>query len=1115
MLTPKEVFENPEQFLKDLQSQNLEGQYFERKEVRTDSQNQINSIKNEIIEVISGFANSNQDGGLLVLGIADDGEIVGLNHIEQEIFNGILQAKEERLRGHSTQGSEFHCQDAQGSDNKIYLLFTPWTSNAICETTHSFPKAWKRHGPQCLPLTDLDREQLQQDKGIIDFESRIIVPYNPDELDQGLTEVFSKYYLEFHDAQYTHSIENILYQAGAIIRHDERFYFTNSGYLCFAANPRRLIPNAYVRLMRFDVPVADWKDRGLPIQEKEFDGPPANLIRKIRTYIQDSAFFRKFSKRNPDGGFTDQEEYPLNAIDEAIVNAVIHRDYSINTYIECSAYRDAFVVVNPGKILQNVPQEFNLDTTSLESIRRNSKLVDWMRVMRDERGAAFVRSLGEGTKTMLTEMKQMGLPAPHYSTYEKTVLMLYNNLEEREAEHARASIVPKVSETGEYTNLFPIKKLGRSGNIRQANTRPEFKSKALSALRDTLEGQHWFIDRFSYSRLVAHQEGNFLPLPDDVRQVCQIYPAYMFQFRGYGGELYLCIDYKAELKNVRRLGSLLPYISRENLRGRYAIVKYGGQWEKGKIEEVDQASCRVYLFKTNESTNVNNSEIIPDLSKITIMTLLKKLAIHFDLDQKLKEYSLASQTGAAKLRSEKTLKIAEQLFNEAFPIKVGATILSMAKEPAYLLKPGIDNEKHALTVFHDFDEPAVEFYHGSNEQNILDGLSKYGSYQKNPKDIEIIPICVPELRSQMEALIQRLQTGKLKYKGSERAFGTKFTYQTVVTVPKVEDFLAECNRLIKQNPDWVGDEYLSRIFLIYLPEDMFPITDVNSPYYSIKQLMLRKGIPVQMVDTHTLRNPDWKDFNLALNIIAKCKIVPWVLPDELPDADFFIGLSYTQHPNREIHRLMGFANIFNSYGRWQFSTGNAEAFKYEDRHSHYTDLIKSALHRLSLTETPSIHFHYSAKFSELDREIILEAARSVRPNGKYSFVWINTSHSVRFYDSASQSDGSLSRGAYVIGTPSQLYLSTTGYNVYKKALGTPRMLQVNIRTSSEEKINHRIYAKQLIYLTKLNWASTQSLCGLPITIKYAKDIARLTSVFLERNEKFELHPVLEKTPWFI
>jgi len=49
-----------------------------------------------------------------------------------------------------------------------------------------------------------------------------------------------------------------------------------------------------------------------------------------------------------------------------------------------------------------------------------------------------------------------------------------------------------------------------------------------------------------------------------------------------------------------------------------------------------------------------------------------------------------------------------------------------------------------------------------------------------------------------------------------------------------------------------------------------------------------------MVDTPTLQDPDWKDLNLALNIIAKCGVVPWVLPDAIPDADFFVGLSYTQ-----------------------------------------------------------------------------------------------------------------------------------------------------------------------------------------------------------------------------
>jgi hypothetical protein len=59
-------------------------------------------------------------------------------------------------------------------------------------------------------------------------------------------------------------------------------------------------------------------------------------------------------------------------------------------------------------------------------------------------------------------------------------------------------------------------------------------------------------------------------------------------------------------------------------------------------------------------------------------------------------------------------------------------------------------------------------------------------------------------------------------------------------------------------------------------------------------------------------------------------------------------------------------------------------------------------------------------------------------------------------------------------------------------------------------------ANQVLSLTKLNWASTDSLCAEPITTKYAGGIAYLTAAFLRQNAGiFHLHPVLERTPWFI
>jgi hypothetical protein len=276
-----------------------------------------------------------------------------------------------------------------------------------------------------------------------------------------------------------------------------------------------------------------------------------------------------------------------------------------------------------------------------------------------------------------------------------------------------------------------------------------------------------------------------------------------------------------------------------------------------------------------------------------------------------------------------------------------------------------------------------------------------------------------------------------------------------------------------------------------------------------------------MVDTPTLLNPDYKDLNLALNITAKVGIVPWVLPGSIPDADFFVGVSYTGSTRGTSERLMGFANVFNEYGRWEFYSGSGEAFDYEERHLWYERIVRDTLLALDnrLSETPRICFHYSAKFSRDDRAAILRAARSVRPNGVFTFVWNNSHHPVRLYDARPEGDGSLARGSFVIGGPSQLYLSTTGFNPYRTVLGTPQALEVNARVETphgDAMVDLRALASQVLSLTKLNWASTDSLCAEPITTKYAGDIAYLAAAFLrQRGPPFRLHKVLEHTPWFI
>lgn len=1118
--SPREVFDDPLSFWADLTASSdarFEGQNFERKEVcraganGSVSKTALNAFRTEeMAGTISGFANTNHIGGLLVLGISSNGEVKGLGHLNEEQRNAVTRV-DQLLVNQDAEVKLFDCQTSDGRNDSICLIFVPYQPAAICETIARPARAWRRQGPQDCLLTDAQKEQLRRDKHIVDFEHSMCAPFDAAALDSGVLHEFRQSRLA--EAHYNRTDEELLYEAGAIVRNREGHDFTKAGCLFFASNPQRILSYSYIRLLRFDVPVADRDQRGLPTFERNFTGPLTKQIRDVRTFLQESAFFKTYQRRNSDGGFAEEPELPFIAVDEAIVNAVAHRDYGIQLPIQCEKYTDGFVVTSPGSILQpvDIPASFSLDSTRLQHMPRNPTLLEWLKSLKDARGAAFVRALSEGTRRMRDEMAKLGLPAPLYKvTDSQTTVILYSNAQQREADLKAAA----GEETTEFVNLYPIRVVGgEEGQSREQAAQK--RHDILRALQAKLETDNWYADRIAFGRLTAHRRGSAISVPGDVADILSLFPAYTFQVREYWDRTYLVVDYALTVQSLLSVTAVLRYMSSERLLGITAIAKWKG-WQRGKIVAADEEWCRIWLFDYSTEERVASRQVIPRLPRRLLDEVLGQARVTFDLSREIKRSSLALQPNASRERADKTQATVGDLVANIFPLSVGNSRVELNPRPLPLSRRG--DGQRALRV-DILEEPEVEFSHHHASSDIREGITKFGSYDDRPRDIELVPVCTPELRDQMRSLIERLRGGKFKYKGAERTFSTRLTYSSIITAD-VGAIQSECARLIEHHPEWVGNVGHERVFLVYSPEAGYALDDEKSPYYETKRLLLESGIPCQMVDTPTLLNPDFKDLNLALNIAAKAGTAPWVLPESIPDADFFVGLSYTQSSRSASERFMGFANVFNEYGRWEFYSGSTSTFAYEDRIEAYERLIFDTLSRLQLPETPSICFHYSAKFSRDDRSAILRAARRVRPQGRYMFVWINKDHNVRLYDSSPETDGSLSRGSYVIASNNQIYLSTTGSNPYRKVLGTPHALEINVHTevpvgATRGPVDLRAVATQILSLTKLNWASTDSLSAEPITTKYAGDIAYLTAAFMRQGREFRLHPSLERTPWFI
>ncbi|MFW5691648.1 MAG: ATP-binding protein [Chloroflexota bacterium] len=193
--------------------------------------------------------------------------------------------------------------------------------------------------------------------------------------------------------------EQLLVRRGCLVRYNNRLQPTNAGILLFGKDPLLYMRGVEITAVRFA-----GETMGDTFSRQDITGTLPDQIRRAETFLIDH--LRRGVKLKQTMTRQEQFEYPMEAAREVVVNAVAHRDYSIQgDGIRLFLFKDRMEVNSPGKL----PGPVTVDNIKDERFSRNPTIVQVLSDM------GFIERLGYGIDRMIDLMSQHDLREPQFS----------------------------------------------------------------------------------------------------------------------------------------------------------------------------------------------------------------------------------------------------------------------------------------------------------------------------------------------------------------------------------------------------------------------------------------------------------------------------------------------------------------------------------------------------------------------------------------------------------------------------------------------------------------------------------------------------------------------------
>ena len=337
--------------------------------------------KDEYLKTICAFANT--DGGNIYIGIGDDGRPVRVENIKV-----LVEKLPNKINNRLGLLIDLIVENIDGNEIiniKIDKTYAPISFNG---------KFFKRSGSNTIELNGSNLTNFLLKKYGKTWDDVLVEEFSVSDINTNTIEDFKKWA--------TDRIPSIKEETDLLVLLEklnlyDGKYFKRAAVMLFGKNPQKYFIQSHSKIGKF---LSDSELLTSDIIEGNLFEQLERIVDILRTkYLHSYISYEGLNR-------IETLEYPYEALREAIINALIHRDYTDTSVLQIRVYEEKIVFSNGATLSSEVP---------IEKFKENHISKPFNPLIANLfYKAGFVESWGKGTNNMIADCIKMNMLEPRY-----------------------------------------------------------------------------------------------------------------------------------------------------------------------------------------------------------------------------------------------------------------------------------------------------------------------------------------------------------------------------------------------------------------------------------------------------------------------------------------------------------------------------------------------------------------------------------------------------------------------------------------------------------------------------------------------------------------------------